>query len=242
MIDIHCPPRTRVARCKLAATLLPLLAGAQLFLNSPPATSQEIYSIHVDRELEKIVVKGADLDLVTTVTLGGVTVVPTAPVAPTLMEIPFATEVYSAVQWEASYNLVLDGNQRLSVYIASPIDAPPGPPTGGLDCACIPGWEAYASLIADNWAYCQPLSDGNQVGYVASSDTALFPGPTPWWLAVAYDADHPQDFDYADPGSARSFCSLDVDADGTFEVAEPVTNIDQYNDCVDWLFSQLVCI
>ncbi|MFV8817722.1 hypothetical protein [Haliea sp. E17] len=240
-MDSRCQAHTPFSGCDMIATLSRALAGAGLLFATSQVAAQDIYSIHVDRAQEKIVVTGVDLDLATTVTLGGVAVIPAAPVASGQMEIPFATAVYDAVQWQGSYNLVLDGSERLSVYIDAPIEAPPGPPVGGLDCACIGGWQSQASVIANNEAFCQPISDGNQVGYVGSSTLAFNPGPTPWWLAVAYDYDHPQDFDYADPGSARSFCALDVDADGTFEVAEPVTNIDQYDDCVEWLFSELVC-
>ncbi len=220
-----------------AAFLPGKCAAALLCLTALPAAGQDIYSIQVDRGLQKIIVNGVDLDLATTVTLGGVTVLPTAPAASALMEIPFAAEVYNAVQWEGSYNLVLDGSERLSVYIDGPIEAPPPPPPppgGGSDCSCIPGWSANASIIADNWAYCQPVGDGNQTGYVASSTTAILPGPTPWALAVVYDFD--------DPGIERSFCVLDVNMDGSYEVGGPVTNVDQYNDCINWLFRELVCL
>jgi hypothetical protein len=207
-----------------------------------PASSQDIHSVQVDRNLEKLVVKGIDLDLVSSITLGGVSVVASAPVAPNLMEIPFSEPIYSAVQWPGNYNLIVDGSVRLSVYIDAPITPPPGPPTGGPDCACVPGWEANASLIADNWAFCQPISDGSQIGYVGSSTTAIYPGPTPWLAATAYDSENPTAFDYGNPGAALSFCALDVNIDGTYEVAEPVTNIDQYNDCVNWLFREGVCL
>jgi hypothetical protein len=77
---------------------------------------------------------------------------------------------------------------------------------------------------------------------VGSSTTAIYPGPTPWLAAAAYDIDDPTAFDYGNPGAARSFCALDVNIDGVYEVAEPVTNIDQYNDCVNWLFKEGVCL
>jgi hypothetical protein len=242
MLTGHCISETSVARYKPASTLWVSLTMLLVSLGALPANGQEIHSIQVDRDLEKIIVKGSDLNLVSSVTLGGVTVIPGAPVAPTLMEIPFSNEIYLAVQWAASYNLVLDGSPRLSVYIDGAINAPPGPPVGGLECACIPGWEANASLIADKWAYCQPIYDGNQVGYVGSSTTAVYPSPTPWMAAAVFDFDNPTAFDYGDPGAARSFCVLDVDIDGIYEVAEPVTNIDQYDDCVNWLFKEGVCL
>jgi hypothetical protein len=231
-----------VARYERASTLWVSMTILLVLLGAVPANSQEIHSIQVDRDLDKIVVQGADLDLVSSVTLGGVSVIPSAPLAPTVMEIPFSAEVYLAVQWAASYNLVLDGSLRLSVYIDGAINPPPGPPSGGLECACIPGWVANASLIEDNWAFCQPIYDGNQVGYVGSSTTAIYPGPTPWLAAAAYDFDDPTAFDYGNPGAARSFCALDVNIDGVYEVAEPVTNIDQYDDCVNWLFKEGVCL
>lgn len=243
MLIDHCIPRTSgVPNGEPASTLWVAIKILLVLLCANPAISQELHSIQVDRDQGKIVVKGTDLDLVASVTLGGVTVIPSAPIAPTLMEISFSDEIYLAVQWAASYNLVLDGSLRLSVYIDGAINPPPGPPSGGLECACIPGWEASASLIADNWAYCQPIYDGNQVGYVGSSTTAIYPGPTPWLAAATYDIDDPAAFDYGDPGAARSFCALDVNIDGVYEVAEPVTNIDQYNDCVNWLFKEGVCL
>ncbi len=244
-MESRCRTHTPLAGRDTRLIIPRCLAGACLLLGSSLALGQDIYSIHVQRDQAAIVVKGVDLDLATTVTLGGVTVFPTAPVASGEMLIPFATEVYAAVQWQGSYNLVLDGSERLSVYIDAPIEAPPGPPpppVGGLDCACIPGWQSYASLIADNWAFCQPFQDGNQQGYVASSQTALLPGPTPWLIATAFDYDNPLDFDPSDPGSARSFCALDLNMDGSYEVAEPVNNIDQHDDCVNWLFQELVCM
>lgn len=213
-----------------------------IFLYVSRANAQDIHSVYVDRDQEKLVVIGADLDLVSSITLGGENVVASAPVAHNLMEIPFASPIYMAVQWPGNYNLVLDASVQLSVYISAPISPPPGPPSGGPDCACVPGWEANASLIADNWAFCQPISDGSQVGYVGSSTTAIYPGPTPWLAATAYDSENPASFDYSDPGAAISFCALDVDIDGIYEVAEPVTNIDQYNDCVNWLFREGVCL
>jgi len=241
----HCILESVVARLGPASTLwaavvMPLVLAAAL-----PANSQEIHSVQVDRDQQKIIVKGADLDLVSSVTLGGVTVIPGAPVAPALMEIPFADEIYAAVPWAASYNLVLDGSLRLSVYIdeaISPPPEPPGPPVGGLECLCIAGWEANLSLIGYRWAWCQPVYDSDQVGYVAVSSNAVYSSPTPWMAATAYDFSNPTAFDYGNPGAARSFCALDVNNDGSYEVAEPVTNIDQYDDCVDWLFRKQVCL
>ena len=63
-----------------------------------------------------------------------------------------------------------------------------------------------------------------------------------WFVATAFDSDNPLAFDYANPGAARSFCVLDLDADGSYEVAEPVTNSDQNDNCVDWIFKNGVCL
>lgn len=229
-------PAINMPRCAFASLLLVSMA-------TQPVMSQDIYSVSVDRAERKIIVRGVDLDLVGEVVLGGVTVPPLAPVSSALMEIPFSEPVYTAVQWPGTYNLIFDGGERLSVYIAAPILAPPPePPIGGPDCGCIPGWEVYRAFIAGNEAWCQVISDGNQIGYVGSSNTALFPGPTPWLVASAFDSDHPTAFDYADPGAARSFCALDIDIDGVYEVAEPVTNSEQHEDCVNWLFANNVCL
>lgn len=228
----------------MPVTIMPRRVFALLLLiniAAQPVMSQDIYSVSVDRAEGKIIIKGVDLDLVDEVVLGGVTVSPTAPVSSALMEIPFSEHVYAAVRWPGNYNLILDGGERLSLYIAAPILAPPGPPTGGPDCGCIPGWELYREFIADNEAFCAVISDGNQVGYVASSNTAIYPGPKPWLVASAFDSDNPIAFDYADPGSARSFCALDIDIDENYEVAEPVSNLEQHEDCVNWLFTNLVC-
>ena len=115
MLTSHRILEPSVARYERASTLWVSMTILLVLLGALPANSQEIHSIQVDRDLDKIIVKGADFDLVSSVTLGGVLVIPSAPLAPTVMEIPFSAEVYLAVQWAASYNLVLDGHLRLSV-------------------------------------------------------------------------------------------------------------------------------
>jgi hypothetical protein len=213
----------RVEGCKL----LPTLAVAVSMTMALPVGAVGINSIHVDREGERIIVRGVDLDLATTVTLGGVTV-PTANVTTSELDIPFGTEVYSAVQWEASYNLVIDGTEHLSVYIGAPIVAPPTPPPepppGGPDCPCITGWEE-SDIPKDNFSWCYYGQDGNQLWIFAIREQ--------WTISAAFD---PSDlyFDPVEPGNSVSYCVL-MDS-GSYTVAEPVVNSDQYSNCEDWMW------
>ena len=92
MLTGHCILETVVARLGPASTFWAAVVMPLVLVGALPAHSQEIHSVQVDRDQEKITVKGADLDLVSSVALGGVTVIPGAPVAPALMEIPFADE------------------------------------------------------------------------------------------------------------------------------------------------------
>ncbi|NQZ54512.1 MAG: hypothetical protein HRT93_09710 [Piscirickettsiaceae bacterium] len=202
-----------------------LIAICIVFLGiSQPAWSVELYSVHVDREGEKVVVKGSGLDAVTTVTLGGISV-PISIITAAELEVPFGSEVYSAVQWEASYNLVIDGSIRISVYIDNPILAPS---IGGPDCPCISGWEASTIPIA----LCLEGID-NTPPYTQSYIIASWASGA---IASAFDPNHII-FDAENPGNSISYCAL---ADnGSYVVAEPVVNQDQYSDCNNWIRSNI---
>jgi hypothetical protein len=198
-------------------------------LCAPAALAVELHSIHILREDNKILVRGADLDLVSSVLLGG-SPVPIIPVSPFEFEIPFGTEVYGAIAWEGSYNLVVDDALRLSVYIDGPITAPPPPPpTGGPDCPCITGW-ASSAIPQDNFTWCLYGQDGDQLWMYGVRDQ--------WTISTAFEPGNIV-FDPVSPGNSISYCVLLEN--GSYTVAEPVVNIDQYSDCELWLWRK-ICI
>ena len=189
----------------------------------PEAWAAELYSVHVDRSTQKIIVKGSGFNQAMTVTLGGIAVIK-GNVTANELEIPFASEVYAAVQWEASYNLVIDGTNRISVYIDAPILAPP--PAGGPDCPCLAQWQAYGFP----YTFCGEGSDGTQSYIYASAYNAF--------LSAAFDPNNIL-FDPVNPGNSISYCAL-LEND-TYIVAEPVVNQDQYSDCYNWMWAN-VCL
>ena len=216
-----------------AAAVHPIVAGIFIAtcVAAPQTLAAEIYSAHVDREGQRILVRGVDLDQAGGVTLGGVAV-PFASSDPSELEIPFGTEVYDAIQWEASYNLVIDGTLRISVYIDGPIAAPPPPPeppSGGPDCPCTAGWGA-SGIPKDNFTWCLWGQDGDQLWIYGNRDQ--------YTISAAYDPTNIF-FDPVDPGNSVSYCVL-IES-GSYTVAEPVTNINQYHDCEGWMFRK-VCI
>jgi hypothetical protein len=195
----------------------------------------EVHSIHVDRVGEKILVQGSGFDSGTSFTLGGVAV-PAADVTGSELSIPFGTEVYAAVQWEASYSLIVDGTDNISVYIAAPImdsppppSPPPEPPPGGPDCPCIAGWLA-SGIPQDNFSWCYYGQDNNQLWMYATRDS--------FSISSAFDPTNIF-FDPVEPGNSVSYCVL-ID-NGSYTVAEPVVNIDQYSDCELWMWRK-ICI
>jgi hypothetical protein len=207
-----------------------LVAGLLLAAAAWPAFAQDIFSTRIDRENEAIVVRGASLDAVSVFTLGGIDVA-TAGVTPDQLEIPFSTDVASAVQWPGSYRLEADTGAWISVYAAAPIDAPsapppppPPPPPGGPDCPCIAGWEA-SGIPKDNFTLCFYDYSSQQQWIAGQRDN--------WFISAAYDPFN-LIFDPADPGNSISYCALN---DGTdYTVAEPVVNQDQFDDCDYWLW------
>lgn len=189
------------------------------------AAAAEIFSAHVDRDAQKIIVKGSGFNQSTTLTLGGVAVVK-GNVTGNEVEIPFATEVYSAVQWEASYSLVIDGTNRISIYIDAPILAPP--PPGGPDCPCIAGWEA-AGLWPDTFL-CGDGTDGSQSYIYGNSfvDNSF--------ISAAFDPNNIL-YDPNNPGNSISYCALVQN--NVYTVTEPVVNEDQYTDCYAWMWANI---
>jgi hypothetical protein len=183
------------------------------------AWAADLYSAHVDREAQKIILKGSGFGQSTTVTLGGVAVVK-GNITNLELEIPFADEVYSAVQWEASYNLVVDDTNRISVYIDSPILSPP--PPGGLDCPCIADWEAAG--LAPSSLSCSDGIDGTQTFVFGIGGNTI--------ISAAFDPNNIF-FDENNPGNSLSFCALSQN--NIYTVAEPVVNQEQYLDCADWI-------
>jgi len=206
------------------------LLSVILLLCAGPVFAAELHSASVDRDGERIIVRGAAFDGGTVFTLGGVTV-STANVTPTTLDLPFGIDIYTAIQWRGSYALVADGTERLSVYIDASILAPPPPPppppppSGGPDCPCTAGWDATG--VDNQWdiVWCTDGTDGTQ-NYTTGSGS-------PWFFGLAWDPNNPY-FDPVDPGNSVSFC---VAHDGVdYTVAEPITNEDQYWDCYGHLW------
>ena len=204
------------------------LACASMFC-AGIASGAEVNSVHVDRVGEKILVRGSGFVSGTSFTLGGVSV-PTTNVTDSELDIPFGVEIYTAVQWEASYSLVVDSAEHLSVYIAAPITEPPPPPppppppSGGPDCPCIADWSA-SDMPQDNFSWCYYGQDNNQLWMYAPRDNFI--------ISTAFDPGN-LFFDPVEPGNSISYCVL-ID-NGSYTVAEPVVNIDQYSDCENWMW------
>lgn len=199
------------------------------------ADAAVLYSARVDRDAGVIIVRGADFQPSSSVTLGGVPV-SADYLGAGWLEIPFAEAVYTAVQWGGSYRLTVDGT-TVSVYMSQPItplppEPPPEPPppTGGPDCPCIASWEASA-VPKDNFSWCTYGQDGTQAYIFAPRDGR-------WITSAAFDPFNPF-FDPVDPGNSISYCVL-VD-DGSYVIAEPVTNVQQFSDCENWMWIN-ICI
>jgi hypothetical protein len=199
-----------------------LVTTASMMFISVDLNAAEIYNARVDRENQIIIIQGTGFVPSTTVTLGGIEV-PTANVVGTQLEIPFAAEVYSAVQWEGSYNLIIDGTERISVYIDAPIVAPP--PPGGPDCPCTSGWN-NAALLVDSFL-CGEGTDGSQSYFYGNS----FDGNN-WFISTAFDSNNIV-YDDNNPGNAISYCAL-VQGNN-YTVSEPVVNQEQFDDCQNWI-------
>jgi len=225
--------RSQITVTRLVARRVIALFFGVLLLAPGVALSAEIHSVHVDREGERILIRGSGFDLATSFTLSGLAV-PTANVTPTELDIPFGTEIYSAVQWEASYRLIMDGTDRVSVYIDAPITAPPPPPPPppppeGPDCPCKTAWSS-SGIPKDNFTWCYYGQDGNQLWMYGVRDN--------WTISTAFDPGNTF-FDPVDPGNSVSYCVL-ID-NGSYSVAEPVVNVDQYSDCENWMWIN-ICI
>lgn len=206
-----------------------------VLVSAAPARAAEIHSVYVDREQEKIVVEGAGFANPLSASLAG-GVVPATRVSASLVEIPFGAEIYSTVQWQGSYRLEVDG-VTLFVYFAAPVIEPPPPPppeppppTGGPACPCIAGWEASA-IPKDNFTWCLYGQDGTQLWFNGNREGR-------WTIGMAFDPYQPY-FDPVEPGNSISYCVL-ID-NGSYNVAEPVTNIDQYSDCENYMW-QNICL
>lgn len=203
-----------------------------LFLPLPwmsAVSAVDLYSAHVDRDTEKIIIKGGGFRQSTTVELGGVAV-NKGSVTNTQLEIPFATEIYSVVQSEANYNLVIDDSNSLSIYIEKPILAPP--PSGGPDCPCIDSWNA-ASLSPDS-LWCQSGVDATQdfVYGQALDGSDLF-------ISAAFDPNNIF-FDSNNPSNSVSYCTWYENNE--YQVVEPVVNEDQYLNCYAWFNNSSACL
>ncbi len=214
------PNRSNVWRGLMLSVLITPFMGVM-----PQALAAEIYSAHVDREAQKIIIRGTGFNQSTTLTLGGVSV-NTANVTGTELDIPFAAAVYLVVQWEGSYNLIVDDINRITVYIEAPILAPP--PPGGPDCPCIAGWEG-AGLFPDTFL-CGDGTDGTQSYIFGNSfvDNSF--------ISAAFDPNNIF-FDEDVPGNSISYCALIQN--NVYTVAEPVVNQDQYTDCYAWMWANI---
>jgi len=213
--------------CGLLATLAGILFASSV-------CAQTLHSTSVDRDGERIVVRGAGFDGSTAFTLGGVAV-GTANVTATELDIPFSEAVAGAVQWRGSYRLQAGGSAWMSVYVDAPIEVPgdppppPPPPPGGEDCPCIPGWEA-SGIPKDNFTLCWFDYSSQQQWISGQRDS--------WFISTAYDP-YNLVFDPVDPGNSISYCALHDGSDWT--VAEPVVNQAQFDDCDLWMWMN-ICI
>lgn len=193
------------------------------------AWALDIGSVQVNRVTESIVINGNGFTGATSFMLGGVAA-PSVNISATQQLIPFGPEVASAVMWRGSYKLIGEdpgGTVEFSVYIADQIDdpaPPPPPPPGGVDCPCIAGWEA-SSIPKDNFTWCNYGTDGTQSYILGARDS--------FTISALFD---PNDvfFDVGNPGNSTSICALDNG--GSYTVAEPLVNQDQYDDCENWLW------
>ncbi len=206
-----------------------------LLCMAPAVWAVEIDSVQVDRNAQKLIVKGSGFDDATSFTLGGVAVSTDNVLDTTQLDIPFSLEVATAVQWRGSYKMIADGTIEFSVYINAPIDdptpppPPPPPPPGGTTCPCIAGWDA-SGIPKDNFTLCFYQLDGTQ------ESTSGQRGP--YFISAAFDPNNIF-FDPVDPGNSISYCALH---DGvSWTVAEPVVNQDEFDDCDHWLWIN-ICI
>ncbi len=212
---------------QLKLGLLRLSLVSPLLVIASQLGAAEVYSVQVDRDEQKLIVTGTDFNNSTSVSLGGIEVLK-ANVSADQFDIPFATAVYSAIQWEGSYNLILDDTVRISVYIDAPIVAPPPPPPpGGPDCPCITGWQA-ANVYPDTYL-CGDGEDGTQ-SYIYGS--SFVDGS---FLSAAFDPNNIY-YDPLNPSNSISYCVL-LDSSNNFLVSEPVVNEDQYLDCYSWMWT-----
>lgn len=211
---------------KRVLNLLLFLSG---LLWLPTLSAVELYSAHVDRDAERIIIKGSGFQQSTIVELAGVAV-NIGSITNTQLELPFSPEIYSVVQSEASYNLVIDGSSRLSIYITKPITAPP--PVGGTDCPCLQRWNIAAPSIDSLW--CQSGIDGTQ-DYVYGQDISggdLF-------ISAAFDPNNII-YDENNPDNSVSFCAMYQNNE--YQISEPVVNKDQYLSCYEWISNNSACV
>lgn len=210
---------------------LAMLPALLLMCITSTAWALEIHSVQVDRISQKIIVKGSSFGGGTSFTLGGVSV-PSTNISTTQQDIAFGSDVALAVSWRGSYKLIAEdggGSVEFSVYIGKKINdptppPPPPPPPGGPDCPCIPGWEA-SGIPKDNITWCTYGTDGTQSFILGTRDS--------FTISALFD---PNDlfFDAGNPGNSTSICALGDS--GSYTVAEPLVNQDQYNDCENWLW------
>ncbi len=224
---------TRYAASRLAlfgqALLLPAILCVCLV---PSAWALEIGSVQVDRNVEKIIVKGSGFNGTTNLIVGGVSV-PSNIIDDTLQEIPFGPELTSAMKWRGSYKLIVEdagGSVEFSVYISERVvdpTSPPPPPPGGTTCPCIPGWEA-SGIPKDNFTWCAFDTDGTQSFTIGPRDAFV--------ISALFD---PNDvfFDAGNPGNSTSVCALEEN--GSYIVAEPLVNQNEYDDCENWLWKNI---
>jgi len=217
---------TASGNLKRAVNLLLMLSSGVVMST---VSAVELYSAHIDREAEKIIIKGSGFQQSTTVELAGVGVIK-GNVTDTQLEIPFAAEIYSVVQYEANYNLVIDGSNSLSLYIEKPILAPP--PPGGPDCPCLNGWNTIP--LSPDSLWCQSGVDGTQ-SFVYGQD--LNGGDL--FISAAFDPNNIY-FDSNNPNNSISFCSWYENNE--YQIVEPIVNEDQYLDCYGWISSNSACL
>lgn len=104
--------------------------------NDPPQPiASTVNSATIDWQNQQIVVRGENLDSVTTFTLGGSTAITPLNVAPSEVNLPFDTAVADAVVTKGNYQLNTDGADVLSLFVKSQIIA-----TDATGCPCESSW------------------------------------------------------------------------------------------------------
>ncbi|MCK5665632.1 MAG: hypothetical protein KAI17_19225 [Thiotrichaceae bacterium] len=205
-----------------------LLLSSQAVLAVKPATTTPtpaavINSVVLDITSSTIVVTGAELGSITTVTLGGLDVSFTSSTDGNTGVINFTDidAATAAVLMAGNYSLVL-GDNIFSIYLSS-TDAAAITPEVVVDpgvCPCTVTWEDSNIFTPQS---CVVVPDGTQ-------ETIFSFDSTTW---AAFD---PNDlfFDPDNIGNSISYCAYVNPVDLSI-VGSAITTQDQYDDCKAWM-------